>query len=915
MEENPDISDLISERRTRKKFIDPELEKRDWRNQYIKEEVNSVKSDFVGKRLVFYDGNPQKKVDRFIDYVLLDESYSVVAIIEAKRFSKDEEQGRIQARTYAKDIERQTGKKIPIFLTNGRIWRFIDEDGRERKVSGPFSQEDLSRRSKLYAILRDPTGVKIDGRIVTRDKSIEIVRKLSEHFAKGHREALVMMATGTGKTRVAMALIQLLINANIVRNVLFLADRIALVNQVKSSGFQQFFTEPVVDLREGFSTTGRLYVSTIQTMMGGSPQRLVERFSPGFFDLIVFDEAHRSYYDRNHFVFMYFDAIKIGLTATPRDEESKSTYDLFNCEYKKPTVEYSYEEAIIHQVLVPYKATVIGTEILSLGIKGSKLSEPLKDELRRQELEPEEVEFAGSQFDRVFMDDKTNELIVREFLNSCYRSDEGKPSKTIFFCASQNHARCLKKIFGRVTPALSNDVQVITSSMDRAEDEVNRFKLESEPRIALSVGMLDTGIDVPEVCNLVFVKPVFSHIRFWQMVGRGTRNFNSCKHPEWLPNREKHDFLIFDFTIGGHSNIHYHHFSASTERKGPSKDVITRIFENRVKLLHQPLSDEQKKIISGKIIESINELDQDSFVVREKLATIEKIKGEPFELQKYVKELTNEVTPLMIFNQGKNVYVSSFILQTEKLFSYILERKADKIEEIRAFVQEMCENILQRDTLTEIRDKRDKILRVFQEDFWDDLTFHDVEFLVRELAQLMKYYQPGAKKIYQVDAPDAILIKEEFEKYGKEDEELKQFLEKNPLVKKIKDGEGITAHELLELELQLSSLRTGLTIDNVQKHQHKDFLVFLREIIGLSYQYDPKELIERRFDEYIIEKSEFNSKQLEFLRLLKRVFAERKRIEITDLGKPPLSEEHPLDYFKIDDLKLIIKKCNEIKMK
>ena len=904
----------IDEKRTREKYIDPELKKRKWLKKYIKEEVNSVKSDFVNKKLVFYDGHPEKGIDRFIDYVLLDEDFSVVAIIEAKRFSIEEEKGRVQARTYAKDIEKQTNRKVPIFLTNGKIWRFIDEDGIERKVSGPFSQEDLRRRGDLYSKRRNPSDVKIDSRIVDRPKSIQIVRELSEHFSDGHRKALVHMATGTGKTRVAMAVIDILINANYIRNALFIADRTALVNQAESSGFQEFFTEPVVDLREGFSTTGRLYVSTVQTLMSRTPKRLAERFSPGFFDLIVFDEAHRSYYDKNQFIDKYFDAIKIGLTATPRKHETKSTYGLFECEQGKPTVEYSYDEAVLDNILVPYRAEIIDTERLLLGIKGSELTEPLKDQLRRQEVNPEAAEFTGSQFDRVFMDDKINELIVREFLNSCYRSDEGKPCKSIFFCASQRHAKYMKRVFGLVAPMLSNDVQVITSEMYRANDEVKRFGLQSEPRIALSVGMLDTGVDIPEVCNLVFVKPVFSHIRFWQMIGRGTRNLDSCKHLKWLPNRDKKDYLIFDFKVGGHSNIYYHEFTVSRERS-PTKDVITRIFENRVKLLQKSLDEEQKRIITEKVIASIDELDKESFVIREKLPTLEKVKGEVFNLQNYVKELLEEITPLMIFNQGKNVNISSFILKVEKLFGYVLDGKRDQIEDIKLYVQEMCRNILQRDNLTEIKENRDNIISVLQEDFWEDLTFSDIEFLVIHIAPLMKYYEPDPKKIIQIDAPDIVLLRETYEKEVKEDEELKNFLNENPLIKKIRDGEGITSPELVELELQLSSLRPGLTIENVQKYQKIDFLSFLRKIVGFENKYDPKELIEYEFDQYILAKTEYNSKQLGFLLVLKKVFAKRKRIELSDLANPPLSNEHPLDFFQIGDLKLIIKKCNKIKMK
>ncbi|CAG0978410.1 MAG: DEAD/DEAH box helicase family protein [Candidatus Methanoperedens sp.] len=910
--ETDDIQ-LINENQTRKKLIDPDLKKMGWLLKYIKEEVNSIKSDFKNKNFVLFDGNIEKNIDRFIDYVLLDEDYSVLAIIESKRFSLNEDKGRIQARTYSKDIEAQHNRKIPIFLTNGRIWRFIDENGIERKVSGPFSQEDLKRRSDLYGQRRDPRTVKTNPRIIDRSRNFQIVRQLSEHFSHGHRKALLQMATGTGKTRVAMAIIDLLINANMIRNVLFIADRIPLVNQAKNNGFQEFFKEPVADLREGFSSSGRLYVSTIQTLMNGYPKKLFERFSPGFFDLIVFDEAHRSIYDKNNLINEYFDAIKIGLTATPRERETKNTYVLFECEHDIPTVEYSYDEAVQDGVLVTYNAEIIDTKILSLGIKGGELTKELKDQLRRQEENPDTSEYPGSQFDKVFMDDKTNELIIREFMSLCYKSDEGKPCKSIFFCASQRHAEYMKTIFGKLFPNLSNDVQVITSNKDRAEDEVKRFQLQSEPRIALSVGMLDTGVDIPEVCNLVFVKPVFSYIRFWQMVGRGTRNLGACKHPDWLPLRDKKDFKIFDFKIGGHSNIKYHEFKVSKER-APQKDVIIKIFENRVELLKKKLDENQRELISGKIMEPIESLDKDSFIVREKLPIIYEIQTNSFNLERYVDALKKEISPMMILNEGTNANVSSFILNTEKLFSHVLDKDFAKIEKIKRYVWEMARNIIRKENLSEIKNNKEKIMKVLQDDFWNGLTFDDVEFIIRELAPLMKYYEPNPRKIIQIDAPDLVLSREKFVKEIKEDLKLKEFLEKNPYIMKIKSGEGITSSELKQLEAQLTELRPEMTIENIQKYQKKDFVVFLGEIIGLTNDNNPRQLIELKFDEFIIKNNNYNSKQLEFLEVLKKVFADRKYIELSDMAELPLSAERPLDYFQMADLKSIVAKCDAIKV-
>ncbi len=906
----------INEKQTREQ-IDKQLKSVGWLKSYIKEEVNSVKSRFKIKEYILSQG-PNDYSGSFIDYLLLAEDNSPIALIEAKKFSVSEDKGRAQARTYSKDIESQTGERIPVFLTNGHNWLLIDQDGVERHVSGPFSQSDLKRRMELYRKKRDPTKLSISDKIITPDRSRNflIVKQLMEHIEKGHRSALISMATGTGKTRVAMSMIDVLLRANIIRNVLFIADRIALANQAKSAGFKEFFSEAVIDLRENpKSFPNGLYVTTVQTLRSGKNKKYYENFSPGFFDLIIFDEAHRSIYDPNREVHRYFDAIKIGLTATPSTAESRNTFELFGCDGNKPTVEYSYDEAIRDEVLVPYNAQMIDTKVLSLGIEGATLSKQLQLQILKQEEDPKYMLLPGSAFAKVFMDDKTNELVVREFLNRCYKSDEGKPAKTIFFCANIAHAKHIKKIFNRLDPKLSNDVQIIVSEIYRYTDEIARFKLDSEPRIALSVGVLDTGIDIPEVCNLVFVKPVFSGIRFWQMLGRGTRNLKSCKHKEWLSNREKNDFLILDFTIGGHSNVKYHNLKEAKEAK-IGTDVLTRIFLNRVELLKKKLDPKQKTFIENKIIEDVDALNKDSFIVREKLPIIKKVVSRKFDLKEYIEELKIEIAPLISLNPGKDPLVTSFILQVEKLFACILDENMEKIYDIREYVKEKMENILQKDHLESVQKKREDILKVFQDSFWDELTFEDVEFMLKELAPLMVYYEKNPKKMIQVDAPDLVLRVEYFKKEVKENEELKKFFETNPLIKKIKDDAGITPGELLNLEKQLRSLRPEITIENVQKIQKIDFLMFLRKILGLKQEYDPQVMIEIKFDEHIIEKNQhYNSEQIRFLQVLKKVFARTKHIELKDFTVPPLSNERPLDKFQTSELQKIVVECNKIRMK
>lgn len=905
---------MVSEKETRKTYIDAALKKVGWTDQYVKAEVNPVKSDFRNKKLVSYSGHIEKGVDLFIDYLLLDKNHFPLAIIEAKKTSKDPKAGTVQARTYVEKIEKQIDDKVPIFLTNGLKWYFIDEHGLQRRISSPFSQEDLERRRYLFNNRSDPSTLKINPNIVDRDRSVQIVRQLSEHFSKLHRKALIEMATGTGKTRVAMAIIDILIRSNMVRNVLFIADRSALVKQSKESGFKAFFNEPVADLREGYNDTSRLYVSTIQTLMAGpvNQQKLFEKYSPGFFDLIVFDEAHRSIYDKNNLVFKYFDAIKIGLTATPKETESKSTFDLFG----EAIAQYSYDQAINDGVLVPYKAHSISTEILTHGLTPEDFDPYTKFNIMRHGGDPDNIEFRGKHFDKFFMNKKTNDLVINTFMKNCYESDEGKPAKTIFFCSSQKHANAMKERFDELYPYLSNDVQVITSEMYRSEDELTRFKLKSSPRIALSVGMLDTGVDIPEVCNLVFVQPVFSRIRFWQMLGRGTRNEKSCKHKDWLPDGHKKDFLIFDFEIGGHSNIDYHELE-----KGSSTEMhiskLTAIFLNRVGLLEKNLNPHESKIINQKIHDTLNSFRDDLFIVHSKKELLKELRSYE-DLTNHVDVLRMKIAPLTKYLEGNNANVTSFILESEKLFNYILDHDLDNMGKTRKKLEFKVKKVLAKNNIAAIQEKSDDLKLVLQDSFWKDLTFDKVEFLVQEIAPTMNYFTPEKNPFFDFDLEDTIIDWVEKDKEIAEDEELKRLLERSPEVKKLKDGEGLTSDELLNLEKELSALRPEITIRKIQRSRGTDFITFLREIIGLTREEDPRTLIEKRFDKLILEEYPlnnhitFNSKQLEYLIMLKKVFAERKHVELKDLTEEPLGEGKRL--FETDDLINIINTCNTIKM-
>lgn len=915
----------MNEAETRKKLIDPILERVGWKvnGSYIKEENNPVKSNFKNKEYVGREANIERGIDRFIDYLLLDEDRSPLAIIEAKKTSINIEKGDIQARTYRNDIEKQIGIKVPIFLTNGKTWYYVDDLDRRRKVLLPFNQKDLHRIVSLMKNRRNPKNSKIDKRIVDRKRGIEAVKIILEHFSNGHREALINMATGTGKTRVAMAIIDGLIKAEYVQKVLFVVDRISLGNQAKEKGFKKFFPDsPICELnQEGFSSSARFYVSTVQTLMSQQKPRgkFYEKFSPGAFDLIIFDEAHRSYYDKNNDIFKYFDSLKLGLTATPLTQDMKdlSTFRLFNCEEGKPTVKYNYSSAVNDKVLVPYVADIIETKVLSLGIEGKKLNKELQQALKLQEEEPEKFQTPGSKFERFFTDEKTNELIIREFIDRCYKSDDKRPCKSIFFCASVKHAEVMEVLFQKLYPLLSKDVKVITSDKSRYMDEVKRFGKRDSPRIALSVGVLDTGVDIPEIMNLVFVKPVISPIRFWQMLGRGTRSISACENKIWLPTNSygqhsKEDFLILDFKFGDWSNVIQHKLDVSKQRSSGT-DAKTRIFLEQVDALEKNLNKKEKKIVEKQIRDTINEIDIESPLVMEKKEMIKKIVSSKFDLKKHIKELREEIAPLLIYSPSENAKVYAFISKCVKLFDYIKIDNKEKIGKIQDFVVKKAEAIWDKN-LDAIKEKREALINIQQEPFWEEITFEDVDFLIRDIAPLMIFYEEERKNMIKINAPDAVIKVEKEVMEIKEDQEFKEFIENNPLMKKIKDGEGVTSKELLRIEIKLKEFNPAFTIENIQ--QSEDFVLFLRNLIEIKDLPDPQEMIKWEFDKFVADKNQhYNSEQLKFLRLLEQVFIRAKHVELKTLAEHPLADARPLDVFTKKQLEIIVQNCNKLRWK
>jgi len=471
----------------------------------------------------------------------------------------------------------------------------------------------------------------------------------------------------------------------------------------------------------------------------------------------------------------------------------------------------------------------------------------------------------------------------------------------------QKHAEDLVDLFHEIDPKTARHCEAIISDYGpHTQQRIKAFKNQPSPRVTFSVGMLDTGVNIPEVCNLVFIKPVISPIRFWQMFGRGTRSIDACKHYDWLPNKEKPDFRLLDFAIGGWSNIK-EHYGGNGKEKNPAQPLTLLIFENRIKLLEESSNPEQKKIIVQKIHEDLSRLDQGSFMIRERSELINDLKTK-FNLEEFLDKLKSDIIPLMKYRDGDNPKVAAFIFMAEKLFNGILDDDTESISKIKEEIQYKLKNIWEQDTILEVKNNLDKIEKVVKDEYWEELTFEKVEYIIKNLAHLMKYYSPPRRDAIQLDIVDKIILDIQ---ETKKDDKVKKFFKEDPLVKKLKDNKEINSRELSAFVDRLVKINPALTLDNVRRTRN-DFMDFIFEMIELTHEVDSKQLIRERFDEAVLKNYE-NKKQLEALILIREFFAERKNIRLIDFTEEPLDQAW--DSFGEEQIESIVQQCQSIKFK
>ena len=640
----------FDEEMTRRRLIDSLLVSAGW-----KVGANGTNTEQVGQEFeVLHQPRPSGKGKG--DYVLWGDNGKPLGVIEGKKTAVDPEAGRTQAKCYADGLEKMYGQRPAIFYTNGYdIWLWNDAANEPpRKLFGFYSQDSLEylhyQRANRESLTKTAPNPAIAGRMY----QIEAIKRVAERFAAKHREALIVQATGTGKTRVAISLCDLLLRAKSAKRILLLCDRRELRKQAHNVFKEYLPGEPRTYVTSATSKDRdkRIYLATYPAMM-----ECFESFDVGFFDLIIADESHRSIYNRYRELFAYFDALQVGLTATPVEFIARNTYRIFGCEDRDPTVYFSFEDAInsVPPYLVPFEVVTHTTPFLRKGIKYSEMNDEQRQQLEEDEAVPAAVEYELAEVDKAVFNKDTNRVILRNLMENGVRDATGtRVGKSIIFARNHNHAVLLQNLFDEMYPQYGGQFcRVIDNYDPRAEELIDDFKGQGnnpDLTIAISVDMLDTGIDVPEIVNLVFAKPVYSYVKFWQMIGRGTR---LCQNL-FGPGKHKTHFLIFDHW----KNFEFFDTKYKATEPKQSKSLPQVVFEGRIKLAETALQNSNTEAFDaaiGLIAKDIADLPGNTIAIREKWKEIQTI-SRPERLRQFdptTKDmLLHEIAPLM---QWRNI--------------------------------------------------------------------------------------------------------------------------------------------------------------------------------------------------------------------------------------------------------------------
>lgn len=886
----------LNEAETRRQLIDQQLDQAGWdknrRNLTAELRLTDAPQHMAEPSPTYHTG------DEFVDYALYGRNNQPLAIVEAKRTSRDPLAGQRQAADYADRIRQQFGSDPFIFLANGHETWFWDRQRYPlRPVSGFFTRDDLERLAfqRQHRLPLNQFNPRPD--IVDRLYQLEAIKRVSERMSNGHRRFLLVMATGSGKTRTVIALIDLLMRARWIQRVLFLADRRELVRQALGDFKEHMPNETRARVEHGeIDHTARIHVATYPSMM-----QVYADLSPGYYDLIIADESHRSIYNRYKALLDYFDAMQLGLTATPTDYIDHNTFELFDCPDGLPTFHYSFDEAVNDNFLVNYKVHYARTAFQIEGIKAGQLPPEMARQLAEQGIDLSEINFEGSDLERRVTNTGTTDAIVREFMENCRRdASQTLPAKTIIFAMSHRHAVEIFKSFNRLYPSLQQRglAQIIDSHMERADKLLDDFKRRDMPRIAISVNMLDTGIDVPAIQNLVFAKPVFSQVKFWQMIGRGTRLWVDPQS-----GARKESFLIFDFW----NNFTYFNMNPEGEIASPTEPLPVRLFRLRLEklLLQQGLGQvEEAALTRRQLQEMLAQLPPDNVNVQPHVAELQRL-AQPEAWQQLddeqVTRLSQGIGPLLRFLPDVNLPVMTFTARTERLACAYLSGDAAQIERLR---EQITDDLLRLPpNLPAVRDLREQSAWVQSDGFWDHLDSGRIRQLQAEFAPLMRYRQRQSQQMITLHLPDQIAARwiiygpsgegafadsyrEQVEAY------VRDLAAHHPTLRKLQQNHPLTEDDVQALAQALNQADLFITEETLrQTYDRADASLpdFLRHILGLSHLPNREEQITAAFDRFIADHPHFTARQITFLRVVRSQVMRRAQLSAADLERAPFN--------------------------
>ena len=919
----------LSEFKTRKKYIDVDLKLLGW------DFDNDVKEEFVVENM---DGHLGQM--GYADYVLFGKDGLPLAIIEAKRTSKDPNIGRQQALLYAKALEERYGRRPMMFTTNGfETYFWDDESYPQRRVSSIFSKMDLQKLMNRREERKDLTTIRIDDKITDRYYQKEAIRAVCDNLMQGHRKNLLVMATGSGKTRTASSLTDVLSRGGYVTNVLFLADRTALVKQAKDD-FKNYLPDMSLCnlLSNRDDKNARIIFSTYPTMLNSIDSEKTEDgqrlFTPSHFDLIIVDEAHRSIFKKYRTIFEYFDAIVVGLTATPKTDVDRNTYDFFEMEHGVPTYAYDYETAVYQDhVLVPYFNIETSTKFLEEGIVYDDLEE--KDKERYEDDFGDEEgnvpEYVPSPtLNNFVFNDKTVDLVLQDLMENGIKVEGGdRIGKTIIFAQNKTHAEFILQRFNKLYPKLKGKfTKRITCEDTYAQSVIDEFKIAGKaPYITVSVDMMDTGIDVPEVVNLVFFKKVRSKTKFWQMIGRGTR---LCKDQTFVDRQDgeytdKRRFYIFDYC----GNFEYFRANKEGIEGKDTESLSEKIFSKRVRIIKNLQTADYLELeyqnwrneLVDIALQQIQDLNKELIAVHMQLRYIEKFdRREAFTCisEQDYHDLSSHVAALITVDD-KDEYAKRF----DNLMYGLMISQMEMLPGFKKAKNQVCTlmgALEQKAIIPKVKEKLPLIQAVTTDEFWaanDIMMFEKIRVELRDLIKLTVDEGDGRKRPIMTSLADPVLSRKEGDlldaAYDFEDYRLKvnRYIEQHKdhiAIWKLRNNvklEGVD-YQLLE---SIFTKELGNEEDYKREFGNTPFGLLIRKIAKLEH-----EAAMKAFSKFIDDES-LNQQQIVFVKKIVDYVEQNGYIEnVTELMKPPFDK--PMSFIKLFDSKRqaeIVKMVNEIR--